>query len=57
MVLLVDGPTFAGAVLAIPAGAAPTDLAQTYREEDPVTIEPDGSAERSSTPARARIAA
>lgn len=45
MVLLVDGRAFAGAVTAIPAGAAPTDLAQCYRDEEPETIAPDASAE------------
>ena len=45
MVLLVDGSTFAAAVTAIPAGAAPTDLAQCYRDEDPETIGPDASAD------------
>jgi CBS domain-containing protein len=45
MVLLCDGPAFVAAVTAIPAGAAPTDLARGYREEDPQTIAPDASAE------------
>ena len=45
MVLLVDGERFAASVTAIPAGAAPTDLAQYYRDEDPETIEPEASAE------------
>jgi len=45
MVLLVDGEKFAGAVTAIPVGAAPTDLAHGYRDENPETIEPEASAE------------
>lgn len=45
MVVLVDGEKFAGAVTAIPAGAAPTDLAQCYREEEPETIAPEATAE------------
>lgn len=45
MVLLVDGRAFAGAVTAIPAGAAPSDLARSYRDEAPETIRPDVPAE------------
>jgi CBS domain-containing protein len=45
MVLLVEGRTFIAAVTAIPAGAAPTDHALSYRDENPETIGPDASAQ------------
>jgi CBS-domain-containing membrane protein len=45
MVILCDGPSFVGAVTAIPAGAAPTDLAQSYCDEAPETIGPDAPSE------------
>jgi CBS domain-containing protein len=45
MVLLVDGPTFKGAVTGLPVGAAPADLALSYSDDDPETIAPDAPAD------------
>ena len=45
MVLLTDGDAFKGAVTAVPAGAAPTDVALVYRDENPDTVRPDVPAE------------
>jgi CBS domain-containing protein len=44
MVLLADGAAFKGAVTALPADAAPTDLALDYRDDAPETISPDAPA-------------
>jgi CBS domain-containing protein len=43
-VLLADGPKFRGAVTAIPAQAAGTEVALAYAEADPDVISPDAPA-------------
>jgi CBS domain-containing protein len=45
MVLLADGHAFRGAVTAIPADAAPADLALDYAVNEPETLPPDASAD------------
>jgi CBS domain-containing protein len=45
MVLLADGQAFRGAVTALPADAAPSDLALDYADDAPETIPPDASAD------------
>jgi len=45
MVLLTDGEAFKGAVTALPAEAAPTDVALLYSDESPDTVGPEASAE------------
>jgi CBS domain-containing protein len=45
MVLLADGRAFKGSVTAVPIGAAPTDAALAYADENPETISPDASAD------------
>jgi len=44
MVLITDGRKFRGAVTALPAGAAPSDLALLYSDERPDSVAPDASA-------------
>jgi len=44
MVLITDGRQFRGAVTALPAGAAPSDLALLYSDESPDSVAPDASA-------------
>jgi len=45
MVLLADGQVFRGAVTALPADAAPSDLALDYADDSPETIPPEASAD------------
>lgn len=44
MVLLADGPTFKGAVTAIPADAGPTESALAYADVSAATISPTAPA-------------